>query len=130
MRAPLRPLQVPAGPVSEKPFNLRCSTHHPPLIAKRLHDPLHAIDQRVIVLADPLPPLPARSLGPIEHEQRQPRRVHERRASKEQCSQFGILALLPVLGVEEPDGGVDAYAEAAELVGVGFEAVDYGEVVV
>ena len=32
--------------------------------------------------------------------------------------------------MEEPDGGVDADAEASQLIGVGFEAVDDGEVVV
>jgi hypothetical protein len=71
------------------------------------------------LLADPLPPLDIRSLGTIEDEQGKERGVHEAGTTEEESTEFGVLAFPAVGGVEEPVGGVDTDAKAAERDGGG-----------
>jgi hypothetical protein len=40
--------------------------------------------------------------------------VHKAAAAEEESAEFGVLTFFTVGGVEEPDGGIDADAEAAE----------------
>ena len=76
------------------------------------------------LLPNPLPSLHIRPFRPIKHKQRQEGGVHESTAAEEKGTEFGVLAFFPVGCMEEPDGGVDAYAEAASG---GVEAVLEGE---
>lgn len=73
-------------------------------------------------------PLQFGSVGPVEDEEREEGRAEETRAAEEEGAEFGVLAFAAVRGVVEPDGGVDADAQAAEAVGVGEEAGGDGEV--
>ena len=55
--------------------------------------------------------------------------MHEACTAEEEGAEFGVLALFAIGGVKEPDGGVDADAEATEGRGTG-EAIlesDVGE---
>jgi len=45
--------------------------------------------------------------------------MHETATAEEEGAEFGVLAFFAVGCVEEPDGGIDAYAEAAEGRGGG-----------
>ena len=66
------------------------------------------------LLPNPLPALDIGSLGAIKDEEGEEGGMHETTAAEEEGAEFGVLAFLAVGGVEEPDGGVDADAEAAE----------------
>jgi hypothetical protein len=103
-------------------------THHPPLEAERFDDTLHAVDQPVLFPGDFLPALELGALGPVEDEDGEKRGTREPCTTKEQSSQFRVLALSPVRGMKEPNGCIDANAQASKVGRIALETVHNGDV--
>lgn len=117
------------GPaLSRRTRNDHKQTHHSPFKAKRLYHTLHAIDEPMLFPRDSLATLDLGALGAVEDEEREKGGVHEAGATKKQGSQLGILALSPVGGMKEPDGGIDSNTKTSEIGRVQLESVNNGEV--
>jgi hypothetical protein len=93
-----------------------------------VYNVLHSVDHPVLLLIDSLPALDIRPAWTIEHEEREERSAEQPGTAEEQRSQLGILSLLAVCRMEEPDRGIDADAQAAPALVVALEAVDDREV--
>jgi hypothetical protein len=77
---------------------------------------------------DSLATLDLGALGAVEDKEREKGSVHETGATKKQGPQLGILALSPVGGMKEPDGGIDSDAKTPEIGRVQLESIDDSEV--
>jgi len=99
------------------------TTHRSPFKTKGLNKRLHACDKLVARLVDAFSSFEIGTLRSIKHKEGKKGGLHECSTAKKQGPQNRVFSFLSILGMEEPDTGVDAYSVTAKTFWVGLKSL-------